>query len=144
MSLTRRNFLIRSSFSLAAGAFSSVLVEAKNRKALLPISKTGNQCAGSLNWLLITFISPYFFWLPTQGLCVRPIEQYRARIDANPLLIVEGAIFAQTDENIPLQVCRAIANYIGGDGQDIAGAKHDDRVGSLFIMGCHCAKVTRS
>ena len=26
----------------------------------------------------------------------------------------------QADENIPLQVCRAIADYIGGDGQDIA------------------------
>jgi isopenicillin-N epimerase len=48
------------------------------------------------------------------------IEQYRAKIDANPLLTVEGAIFEQTNENIPLQVCRAIANYIGGDGQDIA------------------------
>ena len=32
MSLTRRNFLIRSSFSLAAGAFSSVLVEAKTKE----------------------------------------------------------------------------------------------------------------
>ena len=33
MSLTRRNFLIRSSFSLAAGAFSSVLVEAKTKES---------------------------------------------------------------------------------------------------------------
>ena len=33
MSLTRRNFLIRSSFSLAAGAFSSVLVEAKIKES---------------------------------------------------------------------------------------------------------------
>jgi selenocysteine lyase/cysteine desulfurase len=48
------------------------------------------------------------------------IEQYRAKIDANPLLAVDSAIFEQTDENIPSQVCRAIANYIGGDPQDIA------------------------
>src|SRR5262245_18481108 len=26
----------------------------------------------------------------------------------------------QTDENIPWQLCRAVANYIGGDAQDIA------------------------
>jgi len=32
MSLTRRNFLIRGSLSLAAGALSSVLVEAKTRE----------------------------------------------------------------------------------------------------------------
>jgi len=33
---------------------------------------------------------------------------------------VESALFEPTNANIPLQVCRAIANYIGGDPQDIA------------------------
>jgi hypothetical protein len=36
MPLTRRNFLIRGSLSLAAGALSSVLVEAKTRENALP------------------------------------------------------------------------------------------------------------
>ncbi len=46
--------------------FSSKL---KPRKTLLPISKTGNRCAGSLNWLPITFISHCFFWPLTRNLC---------------------------------------------------------------------------
>src|SRR6478736_5917425 len=33
---------------------------------------------------------------------------------------VDSAIFEQTDGNIPLQVCGAIANYIGADAQEIA------------------------
>jgi selenocysteine lyase/cysteine desulfurase len=33
---------------------------------------------------------------------------------------VDSALFEPTNENVPLQVCRAIASYIGGDAQDIA------------------------
>jgi selenocysteine lyase/cysteine desulfurase len=67
------------------------------------------------------YIHLALFFLASHPRPVRQaIEQYRAKIDANPLLTVESAIFVQTDENIPLQVCRAIANYIGGDAQDIA------------------------
>jgi Selenocysteine lyase len=120
MPLTRRNFLIRGSLSLAAGAFSPVLVEAKTRE---------NAPADFNDWESVRRQFRTGSWLHSSrivfpGLPPKPvrqaIEQYRAKIDANPLLTVEGAIFVQTDENIPLQVCRAIANYIGGDGQDIA------------------------
>src|SRR5262249_53507571 len=48
------------------------------------------------------------------------IEQYRAKIDANPFVAVDSAIFEPTNANAPLQVCRAIADYIGSDAQDIA------------------------
>jgi len=42
------------------------------------------------------------------------------KIDANPFIAVDSAIFESGNENIPSQVCRAIASYIGGDPQDIA------------------------
>jgi len=120
MSLTRRNFLIRSSFSLAAGAFSSVLVEAKTKESAPADFKDWESVRRQFE-LAPDYIHLALFFLASHPRSVRQaIEQYRARIDANPLLTVEGAIFVQTDENIPLQVCRAIANYIGGDGQDIA------------------------
>ena len=131
MSLTRRNFLIRSSFSLAAGAFSSVLVEAKTKESAPADFKDWESVRRQFE-LAPDYIHFALFFLASHPRSVRQaIEQYRARIDANPLLTVEGAIFVQTDENIPLQVCRAIANYIGSDGQDIrADAKHDDRISS--------------
>ena len=72
------------------------------------------------------------------------IEQYRATIDANPLLTVENAIFVQTDQNIPLQVCRAIANYIGADWQDIALTQNTTTGLALLTMACRCTKATRS
>ena len=72
------------------------------------------------------------------------IEQYRAKIDANPLLTVENAIFVQTDENIPLQVCRAMAKYIGGDAQDIALTQNTTTGLALLYHGLPLRKATRS
>ena len=120
MSLTRRNFLIRGSLSLAAGALASVLVEAKTKE---------NAPADFKDWESVRRqfdLAPDYIHLPLFFLASHPrpvrqaIEQYRAKIDANPLRTVENAIFVHTDENIPWQVCRAMANYIGGDAQDIA------------------------
>src|SRR6266478_6780557 len=120
MPLTRRNFLIRGSLSLAAGALSSVLVEAKSKENAPTDFKDWESVRRHFE-LAPDYIHFALFFLASHPKSVRQaIEQYRAKIDANPLLTVEGAIFVQTDENIPLQVCRAIANYIGGDGQDIA------------------------
>ena len=120
MPLTRRNFLIRGSLSLAAGALSSVLVEAKTKENAPTDFKDWESVRRQFE-LAPDYIHFALFFLASHPKSVRQaIEQYRAKIDANPLLTVEDAIFVQTDENIPLQVCRAIANYIGGDGQDIA------------------------
>jgi isopenicillin-N epimerase len=120
MSLTRRNFLIRGSLSLAAGALSSVLVEAKTRENA-PVDFKDWESVRRQFDLAPDYIHLALFFLASHPRPVRQaIEQYRAKIDANPLLTVENAIFVHTDENIPWQVCRAMANYIGGDAQDIA------------------------
>jgi len=76
MPLTRRNFLISGSLSLAAGAFSPLLVQAEKMKpsALVDFKDWGNQCAGSLNWLLITFIWRCSFWRLTPGRCARRLS----------------------------------------------------------------------
>jgi isopenicillin-N epimerase len=120
MPLTRRNFLITGSLSLAAGAFSSLLVEAKTKEPAHVDFKDWESVRREFD-LSPDYIHLSLFFLASHPRPVRrAIEQYRARIDANPLLAVDSAIFEQTDGNIPLQVCRAIANYIGADAQDIA------------------------
>src|SRR4029079_6531536 len=118
MSLTRRNFLIRGSLSLAAGALSSVLVEAKTRENA-PVDFKDWESVRRQFELAPDYIHLALFFLASHPGPVRQaIEQYRAKIDAAPLLAVENAIFVKNDENIPLQVCRYIGNYIGGDSND--------------------------
>ena len=120
MSLTRRNFLIRGSLSLGAGALSSVLVEAKTRENT-PVDFQDWESVRHQFDLAPNYIHFALFFLASHPRRVRQaIEQYRAKIDSNPLLTVENAIFVQTDQNIPLQVCRALANYTGADVNDIA------------------------
>jgi isopenicillin-N epimerase len=120
MPLTRRNFLINSSLSLAAGAFSSLLVEAKTKENTLADLKNWETVRQQFD-LAPDYIHLALFFLASHPRPVREaIERYRAKIDANPLLSVDSAVFEQTDENIPQQVCRALANYLGGDAQDIA------------------------
>ena len=145
MSLTRRNFLIRGSLSLAAGALSPVLVEAKTKESAPVDFKEWDSVRRQFE-LAPDYIHLALFFLASHPKPVRQaIEQYRAKLDANPLLTVEKAMFVQTDENIPLQVCHAIGNYIGGDWQDIALTQNTTTgLAIFFIMGCHCAKATRS
>ena len=120
MPLTRRNFLVRGSLSLAAGALSSVLVDAKTRESAPADFKDWESVRRQFE-LAPDYIHLALFFLASHPKAVRQaIEQYRAKIDANPLLTVEGAIFVQNNANIPLQVCRSLADYIGGDAQDIA------------------------
>src|SRR5207249_9672660 len=121
MPLTRRNFLVSGSLSLAAGALSPLLVQAAKSKPSTPADFKDWESVRREFELSPDYIHLSLFFLASHPRPVRrAIEQYRARIDADPLLTVEGAIFVQTDQNIPLQICRAIANYIGGDGRDIA------------------------
>jgi isopenicillin-N epimerase len=120
MSLTRRDFLVRGSLSLAAGAFSSVVGKAKSRESAAVDFKDWESVRRQFE-LAPDYIHLALFFLASHPRPVRQaIEQYRAKLDANPFLTVEAALFEQTDQNIPLQVCLALANYIGGDAQDIA------------------------
>jgi isopenicillin-N epimerase len=121
MPLTRRNFLISGSLSLAAGALSPLLVEAGKTKTSTPADFKDWDSVRREFELAPDYIHLALFFLASHPRPVRQaIEQYRAKIDANPFVAVDSAIFEPTNGNIPLQVCRAIANYIGGDPQDIA------------------------
>src|SRR6476620_11290666 len=103
MPLTRRNFLIRGSLSLAAGALSPVLVEAKTRENAPADFKDWESVRRQFE-LAPDYIHFALFFLASHPKSVRQaIEQYRAKIDANPLLTFESGMLAETSENIPLQ-----------------------------------------
>jgi isopenicillin-N epimerase len=121
MPITRRNFLVSGSLSLAAGALSPLLVQAGKTKTSVPADFKDWDSVRREFELAPDYIHLALFFLASHPRPVRQaIEQYRQKIDANPFVAVDSAIFEPTDQNIPLQVCRAIANYIGGDAQDIA------------------------
>jgi isopenicillin-N epimerase len=120
MPLTRRNFLINGSLSFVAGAFSPLLVEAKPKDTAPADLKDWESVRREFQ-LAPGYIHLALFFLASHPRQVRQaIERYREAIDANPLLAVDSAIFEPVGGGIPLQVCRALANYIGGDAQDIA------------------------
>ena len=121
MPLTRRNFLISGSLSLATGALSPLFVQAGKTKSSAPADLKDWESVRREFELTPDYIHLALFFLASHPRAVRQaIEQYRAKIDANPFVSVDGALFEPTNENVPLQVCRAIASYIGGDAQDIA------------------------
>ena len=121
MPLTRRDFLISSSLSLAAGALSPVLLQAEKAKPSTPTDFGDWESVRQEFELAPDYIHLALFDLASHPRPVRQaIEQYRAKIDANPFVAVDSAIFEPTNQNIPLEVCRTIGNYIGGDAKDVA------------------------
>jgi isopenicillin-N epimerase len=132
MPLTRRNFLISGSLSLAAGAFSPLLAEAvKTKPSAVPADFKDWESVRREFELAPDYIHLSLFFLASHPRPVRQaIEQYRSRIDENPFVVVDSALFEPTKKNIPLQVCRSIANYIGGDAQDIAHPEHHNMPGA--------------
>ena len=121
MPLTRRDFLVSGSLSLAAGALSPLLVHAAKSKPSTPPDFKDWESVRREFDLAPDYIHLALFFLASHPRAVRQaIEQYRERIDANPFVAVDSAIFEPTNVNIPLQVCQAIASYIGGDPQHIA------------------------
>src|SRR5881628_2743992 len=121
MPLTRRHFLISGSLSLAAGAFSPLLVQAEKTKPSALVDFKDWESVRREFELAPDYVHLALFFLASHPRPVRQaIDQYRKKIEANPFIALDGAIFEPTDENLPLQVCRAIASYIAGDPQHIA------------------------
>ena len=82
-----------------------------------------------------SFIHVSLFYLVSHPRAVRQaIEGYRRKIDANPLLTVEHAMFGD-EHNIPDEVCRTIGGYIGGRPDDIALTQNTTTGLALFYMG---------
>src|SRR4051812_22316345 len=121
MSVTRRNFLVGSSLSVAAGALTPLLSGAESPKAATPARYNDWASVRHEFDLSPDYIHLGLFYLTSHPRPVREaIEKYRRQLDSNPFVTVESSLFESADKNLPLQICRTIADYIGGDANDVA------------------------
>src|SRR5438876_6443631 len=117
MPLSRRSFLVTG--SLAAGALATVKPFAA--KAAAPEDLQDWSVVRQQFDLDPGYAHLGLFYLASHPRPVREaIESYRRKLDANPFLTVERALFERPEDNMPLRVCARIAKYIGGDPNDIA------------------------
>ena len=121
MPVNRRNFLIGSSLSVAAGTLTPFLAQGAQTRTDGP-ARYGDWGAVRREFdLSPDYIHLGLFYLTSHPRPVREaIEKYRRRLDANPFVTVETSLFERPETNMPLKTCTTIANYIGGDPNDIA------------------------
>jgi selenocysteine lyase/cysteine desulfurase len=121
MPLTRRNFLVQSSVAAAVGAFSPEIAIGEESKTPARSDYGDWESVRREFELSPDLIHLGLFYIASHPRPVREaIERYRRQLDANPFTTVETAAFESGDQNIAVKVCQTIANYIGGNAQDIA------------------------
>jgi len=136
MSVTRRNFLVGSSLSVAAGALTPLLAEAKETKMAAPARYDDWASVRREFDLAPDYTHLGLFYLTSHPRPVREaIEKYRRQLDANPFVTVESSLFESAEKNIPLKTCSTIAGYIGADPQDIALTQNTTTGMSLIYHG---------
>ena len=136
MPLTRRNFLLRSSASLAAGALAPLLANSEQTKQDAPNHYHDWKTVRREFDLAPDYIHLGLFYLASHPRPVREaIERYRRQLDANPFLTTEPALFENAEQNILKKTCSVIANYIDGDSQDIALTQNTTTGLSLIYHG---------
>ena len=136
MSVTRRNFLVGSSLSAAAGALTPLLAEAKETKMAAPARYDDWASVRREFDLAPDYTHLGLFYLTSHPRPVREaIEKYRRQLDANPFVTVESSLFESAEKNMPLKTCSTIAGYIGADPQDIALTQNTTTGLSLIYHG---------
>jgi isopenicillin-N epimerase len=136
MSVTRRNFLVGSSLSVAAGALTPLLAEAKETKMAAPARYDDWASVRREFDLAPDYTHLGLFYLTSHPRPGREaIEKYRRQLDANPFVTVESSLFETAEKNMPLKTCSTIAGYIGADPQDIALTQNTTTGLSLIYHG---------
>ena len=136
MSVTRRNFLVGSSLSVAAGALTPLLAEAKEMKMAAPARYDDWASVRREFDLAPDYTHLGLFYLTSHPRPVREaIDKYRRQLDANPFVTVESSLFESAETNMPLKTCSTIAGYIGADPQDIALTQNTTTGLSLIYHG---------
>jgi isopenicillin-N epimerase len=136
MSVNRRDFLIGSSFSLAAGALAPLVAQGDKIKIASSIHYDDWRAVRGEFDLAPDYVHLGLFYLASNPRPVRQaIEKYRRQLDANPFLTVETSLFESPEKNMPLKTCNAIARYIGGDANDIALTQNTTTGLALIYQG---------
>ena len=123
MAFTRRRFLVTGSAAITASALAPAWAATPKKQTTAP------PAADLRDWNAVRQqfdLAPDYthlglFYLTSHPRPVREaIESYRQRLDRNPFITVERSMFERPEDHIPTKVCNAIAEYIGGKGDDIA------------------------
>ncbi|MGH8075985.1 MAG: aminotransferase class V-fold PLP-dependent enzyme [Lysobacter sp.] len=120
MSVTRRDFLmapaaLAATAMLPRGLLAAVQAETPALPDLSSWDRVRAQFALDPSYL--HFAS---FFIASHPAPVREaIEAYRRAMDRNPFLVIEHGMFEGDEHNVPLQVQREIADYLGGRAEDI-------------------------
>jgi selenocysteine lyase/cysteine desulfurase len=142
MSLTRRNFIARGSLSVAAATLSPLVLQAETQKPAKAAQTSGVPRYD--DWAAVRreftldpgYVHLGLFYIASHPRPVREaIERYRKQLDANPFLTVERGVFDKPETNIPIKVTQAVADYIGGDADDIALTQNTTTGLSLIYHG---------
>jgi isopenicillin-N epimerase len=122
MSITRRQFLTNVGLSLATSA----LVSARD----MSMGEDRQPASNALDdWSAVRNqfnLSREYIHLATFALASHPrpvreaIEKYRRALDENPFLVLERGLWGTDAENLPRKVRRVVANYVGGQLEEIA------------------------
>lgn len=122
MPLTRRRLLLNGSLTLAAGALAPAVSFAAQDSKQAPGADLSSWTSIRREFDLDPqFIHLGLFYLTSHPRVVREaIDSYRKRLDSNPFMTVEHALFESDEENIPLKVTRSLAAYTGATATDFA------------------------
>jgi len=123
MPISRRGFLTANGLAASAAVLPSTLLAAvQAAEAAAPVVKLDNWSRVRAQFRLtpeyLHFAS--FFIASHPEPVRRAIEHFRDAIDRNPFLIVEHGLFGSDEQDLPLKVRQDIADYIGGNAEDIA------------------------
>ena len=122
MSLSRRRFLVTGSAAITAGALApSWAATPRKQSAATPADLHDWNVVRHQFDLAPEFIHLGLFYLTSHPRPVREaIEAHRQRLDRNPFVTVERSMFEKPEDRIPAKVAAVIADYIGGNADDIA------------------------
>ena len=126
MPFNRRDFVATAGLSVVAGAASRSVASKEAAPSGAAIHSDWSAVRAEFDlapgWLHFS----QFFIVSHPRPVREAIERYRRRLDANPFITVEHAMGfdalggQSTEENLPVRVQRAAADYVGGRQDDIA------------------------
>ncbi len=128
--LSRRHFLVTGSLSVAAGAIAPRVLAAQPQDEWDAVRSEFD--------LDPSFVHLSLFYMTAHPRPVRAaIEEWRRKLDSNPLLTVEHAMFdfEHRDQTAPVRTAVAIAAYIGAKPDEVALTQNTTAGLSLIYHG---------
>jgi selenocysteine lyase/cysteine desulfurase len=133
--ISRRSLLLNGSIALAGGAIAATVATQKSPAPAAVSASPWDEVRKQFN------VSPDFthlslFFLASHPKPVRDaLESYRRKLDENPLLTVEHALFEGGDGNLTMRTTGALSTYIGAKPEDIALTQNTTMGLSLLYHG---------